>query len=308
MSPKFGIIRDLSMRFVMIKEKKNKQYYNNNDVINEINSSSERSSNLISSCSNIELPNYNYTPKYIQTYEKCNYLFREFDIEFNKLKEEQQKQIVPTFNETEAKLISENIQIITQKMTIKLQGCKNLTKELNTMLVPSSLDEHIKKNMYHNLLNRLADSSKSLQINEEIYLKKYQEINGIEVNNSIINSVENYSFETEQTNFNFNSNKDCIDSLNIFKVRNQNIDNILNIVNELHIIFEEVTNIVLYQGTILDRIDYNIYETRYNIRRGNRQLGKTEDNLKNGCVRRMNQILIIAILIMGIIIIFKHFI
>ena len=308
MSPKFGIIRDLSIRFVMIKEKKNKHYYNNNDVISEINSSSENSSNLISSYSNIELPNYNYTPKYIQTYEKCNYLFREFDTEFNKLKEEQQKQIVPTFNETEAKLIAQNIQIITQKMTIKLQECKNLTKELNTMLVPSSLDEHIKTNMHQNLLNRLAETSKSLQINEEIYLKKYQEINGIEVNNSIINSVENYSFETEQTNFNFNSNKDCMDSLNILKIRNQNIDNILNIVNELHIIFEEVANMVLHQGTIFDRIDYNIYETRYNIRRGNRQLGETEDNLKNGCVRRMNQILIIAILIMGIMILFKHFI
>ena len=307
MPPKFGIIRDLSMRFVIFKEKMNKRYNNNNDIINEINPNSERSLNLISSHNNIELPDYNYIPKYIQTYEKCNDLLKEFDIEFNKLKEEQQKQIIPTFDETETKLISQNIQIISQKMTEKLQKCKNLTKDLNTMLVSSNIDENIKINMYQNLLNRLAETSKSLQTNEEKYLKKYQEINGNEINNTIMNSIDHNSFETTQTNFNSNSNNNCAGGFNNLKARNQNLEDILNTVNELHSIFEDVANLIIYQGTILDRIDYNIYETRYNIRRGNRQLEEAEDSLKNGCLRKMNLILIIAILIMGIIILFKYF-
>ena len=62
---------------------------------------------------------------------------------------------------------------------------------------------------------------------------------------------------------------------------------------------------VLYHGTILDRIDYNTYQARYNIRRGNRELEETHENLKSGCLKRLNQILIFAIFIMSILFIFK---
>ena len=78
-------------------------------------------------------------------------------------------------------------------------------------------------------------------------------------------------------------------------------------VNELKKIFEEVSNMVIYQGTILDRIDYNTYQTRYNIRRGNREMEETHERLKSGCLRKLNQILIVAIFIMSILIIFKIF-
>ena len=64
---------------------------------------------------------------------------------------------------------------------------------------------------------------------------------------------------------------------------------------------------VIFQGTILDRIDYNIYESRYNIRRGNREMEETHERLKSGCLRKTNQILIICIFIMSILIIFKFF-
>ena len=64
---------------------------------------------------------------------------------------------------------------------------------------------------------------------------------------------------------------------------------------------------VIYQGTILDRIDYNTYQGRHHIRRGNRELVETHERLKSGCLRRLNQILIFAIFIMSILIIFKFF-
>lgn len=274
-----------------------KSYFNENN-------SDRFTSQLISSKDKIELQNLQ-SPRYMDMYEQCNNLLKDLEIEFNKLKEEQQKRIVPTFDETNTKLINQNIQMISDKMTQKLKKCKYLTKELKTLLANSSLDDNIKINMYQNLLNRLAEISREMQINEEKYLQKYQELNGYEESFFTINNSNNLdSIETLQSHaFNSNNKK----KIDISKERNKEIDQMVNTVNELKNIFQDVSNMVIFQGTILDRIDYNTYQGRYNIRRGNRELEESHERLKSGCLRRLNQILIIAIFIMSILIIFKFF-
>ena len=301
---KYGITRNLSIRFLMIREKLNINYGKDNNIrtyISENISNNRFTSKLISSNDKIELQNMN-NPKYMDIYEQCDNLLKDFDIEFNKLKEEQQKRIVPNFNEIESKLITQNIQMISTKMTQQLKKCKYLTKELKTLLANSDLDENVKINMYQNLLNRLAETSRALQINEEMQLQKYHEFNGVEDSFFNINNFD--SIETTQTQ-KFNS----IDAkkIDVNKDRNKEIDQIVKTVNDLKEIFQEVADMIIFQGTILDRIDYNIYESRHNIRRGNREMEETHERLKSGCLRRINQILIICIFIMSILIIFKFF-
>ena len=301
---KYGISRNLSLRYLTMLQKLNIHYNKENNskaLISEDISNNRYTSKLISSNDKIELTNIT-SPKYMQLYEECDNLLKEFDIEFNKLKEEQQKRIVPNFNETESKLITQNIQMISGKMTQQLKKCKNLTKELKIQLANSDLDENVKINMYQNLLNRLAETTRALQINEEMQLQKYQEFNGVE--DSFFN-INNYdSIETNQTQ-NFRS----IDTkkLDVNKERNKEIDQIVKTVNDLKEIFMDVSEMVISQGTILDRIDYNTYQTRHNIRRGNKEMEETHERLKSGCLRRINQILIGIIFIMAILIIFKFF-
>ena len=301
---KYGISRNLSFRYLTILQKLNIHYNKDNNskaLISEDISNNRYTSKLISSNDKIELQNVSM-PKYMQLYEECNNILIDFDIEFNKLKEEQQKRIVPNFNETESKLITQNIQMISSKMTQQLKKCKQLAKELKIQLSLSDLDENVKINMYQNLLNRLAETTRALQINEEMQLQKYQEFNGVE--DSFFN-LNNYdSIETNQTQ-NFKS----IDTkkLDVNKERNKEIDQIVKTVNELKEIFMDVSELVIAQGTILDRIDYNTYQTRHNIRRGNKEMEETHERLKSGCLRRINQILVLSIFIMAILIIFKFF-
>ena len=301
---KYGISRNLSMRYLMIREKLNINYSKENNIrtyISENISNNRYTSKLIQSNDKIELQNVN-NPKYMDIYEQCDNLLKDFDIEFNKLKEEQQKRIVPNFNETESKLITQNINMISTKMTQQLKKCKQLAKQLKTLLAESDLDENVKINMYQNLLNRLAETSRALQINEEMQLQKYQEFNGGEDSFFNINNFD--SIETTQTqNFKSTDTK----KVDISKERNKEIDQIVKTVNDLKEIFQEVAEMVISQGTILDRIDYNIYQGRHNIRRGNREMEETHERLKSGCLRRLNQILIICIFIMSILIIFKFF-
>ena len=301
---KYGISRNLSIRYLTMRQKLNIHYNKENNskaLISEDISNNRYTSKLISSNDKIELQNVS-SPKYMQLYDECNNILKDFEIEFNKLKEEQQKRIVPNFNETESKLIIQNIQMISSKMTQQLKKCKYLAKDLKIQLGNSDLDENVKINMYQNLLNRLAETTRALQINEEMQLQKYQEFNGVE--DSFFN-INNYdSIETNQTQ-NFKS----VDTkkLDMNKERSKEIDQIVKTVNELKEIFMDVSEMVIAQGTILDRIDYNTYQTRHNIRRGNKEMEETHERLKSGCLTRINQILILSIFIMAILIIFKFF-
>jgi t-SNARE complex subunit (syntaxin) len=311
---KYGIIRNLSIRYLMLREKLNVHYNQNNNThsyYNENYHNNKFTSHLISNQEKIELQNL-YGPRYMEIYDQCNNLLKDFEIDFNRLKEEQQKRIVPSFNEAESKLINQNIQMISDKMTKKLKKCKYLTKDLKSLYANSISDDNIKINMHQNLLSRLADASRAMQINEELYLKKYQELNGFDesfcnINNINNNTINNFdSIETTQTQHNFFSNSSA-KKLDVVKERNKEIDQMVSTLNELKKIFEEASNMVILQGTILDRIDYNTYQARHQIRRGNRELEEAHERLKSGCVRKLNQILIFAIFIMSILIIFKFF-
>ena len=312
--PKYGITRNLSIRYLMIREKLNVNYNQNNNSKSYFYDNSEHNdkftSQLISSKDRIELQNFN-TPKYMELYEQCNNLLKDFEIEFNKLKEEQQKRIVPNFNEAESKLINQNIQMISEKITQKLKKCKYLTKELKTLITNSDVDDNVKINMYQGLLNRLAQTTRDLQINEELYLQKFQELNSFDEslfsnNNNIINTNYYDSIETIQTQ-NFLSISNTAKKLDLGKERNKELDQMITTINDLKKLYEEVSNMIIYHGTILDRIDYNIYQSRYHVRKGNKELEEAHERLKSGCIRRLNQILIIAIFIMSILIIFKFF-
>ena len=313
--PKYGITRNLSIRYLMIRGKLNVNYNQNNNSKSYFYDNSEHNdkftSQLISSKDRIELQNFN-TPKYMELYEQCNNLLKDFEIEFNKLKEEQQKRIVPNFNEAESKLINQNIQMISEKITQKLKKCKYLTKELKTLITNSDVDDNVKINMYQGLLNRLAQTTRDLQINEELYLQKFQELNSFDEslfsnnNNNIINTNYYDSIETIQTQ-NFLSISNTAKKLDLGKERNKELDQMITTINDLKKLYEEVSNMIIYNGTILDRIDYNIYQSRYHVRKGNKELEEAHERLKSGCIRRLNQILIIAIFIMSILIIFKFF-
>ena len=52
------------------------------------------------------------------------------------------------------------------------------------------------------------------------------------------------------------------------------INQLVDTMNELGDIFKQLNNLVIEQGNILDRIDYNIEQTLENTKKANKQLKK----------------------------------
>lgn len=56
--------------------------------------------------------------------------------------------------------------------------------------------------------------------------------------------------------------------------REEAIRQIARSINELASIFKDLSVLVIEQGTILDRIDYNLEQTEHNVERAISELGK----------------------------------
>jgi syntaxin 16 len=88
--------------------------------------------------------------------------------------------------------------------------------------------------------------------------------------------------------------------------RDQEISKIAQSIEELGAIFKELAVLVIDQGTILDRIDYNMEAVVEHTKTGIKQLEKAEKSQKNARPMRCIVCLSITIFVLLIILMLKH--
>ena len=71
-------------------------------------------------------------------------------------------------------------------------------------------------------------------------------------------------------------------------------------------LFKDLSNLVIEQGTILDRIDYNVLEAKTNVQKGNVELQKTLKREKSWRARGCISCLATGILVNVVLLYMKH--
>lgn len=89
-------------------------------------------------------------------------------------------------------------------------------------------------------------------------------------------------------------------------MRNAEIVKIAKSIEELAQIFRELAVLVIDQGTILDRIDYNMENAVEHAKEGMKQLEQAEDHQKSSMSVKCILVLVALIIIMVSILIWKH--
>ena len=194
-------------------------------------------------------------------------------------------------------------------MTLDLKECQKILKEIINDKKDEETDLNnlngssfqIKQNMKQNILTKLNEFTKKFKLNQELYNNKFQD----------------FVFDEEQANKSFSANKIEDKNKNDFlstqenhdylRKRDEDLTNLLNSINELAQIFKDMQALVMEQGTILDRIDYNIDIASSNITSGKKSISKADKHLKNNCFRNVIIILIVIIFIEALLLIFKIF-
>ena len=227
------------------------------------------------------------------------------------MQEKQQQRLIPKFDDQENKKLNKSIKEISTEMTQELKQCQNILKEiindkedlndLNNFGELNATNVQIKQNMKQNIITKLNDFTKKFKLNQELYNNKFQDF-------VIDEEMANKSFsirKNEEKNSNdFLSTQENNDQL---RRRDEDLTNLLKSVNDLAQIFKDMQTLVMEQGTILDRIDYNIDIASSNISQGKKNITKADKHMKNNCFRNVIIILIVIIFIEALLLVLKIF-
>lgn len=88
--------------------------------------------------------------------------------------------------------------------------------------------------------------------------------------------------------------------------REREIQQVLGSVNDLAQIMKDLSALVIDQGTIVDRIDYNIQNVSTSVEEGYKQLQKAERTQREGAMVKCATILLILCIIMIVLLVLKN--
>ena len=125
--------------------------------------------------------------------------------------------------------------------------------------------------MSQNIVEELNDFSKKFKLNQELYSQKSKEFIGDEDNSNNFDNNEDNGFrensgDSVTDNFLLTEEQD-----NELVRRDKELSNILRGVNTLTEMFKDFQVVVSEQGSILDRIDYNIEVSADNVMKGKKK-------------------------------------
>ncbi|KAI8555597.1 hypothetical protein RHMOL_Rhmol05G0185200 [Rhododendron molle] len=191
------------------------------------------------------------------------------------------KALMPSFGD--GKEDQRRIEALTQEITGLL---KKSEKRLQRLSVGGpSEDSNIRKNVQRSLATDLQSLSMELRKKQSTYLKRLQ-----------LQKEGPDGVDLEMNLNGTNSRREDSDDLDDFVVES---------VNELAQIMKDLSVLVIDQGTIIDRIDYNIENVVASVEEGFKQLQKAERSQKQGGMVTCATVLIIMCFIMLVLLILK---
>ena len=201
---------------------------------------------------------------------------------------------MPKFDEEENKTLNKSINSTVSVITDKIHECENSITALSLEKTNDDMQAQLKDNMKLYLITQFSEFTRHFKYNQEIYIRKYNELGGGEdLDKKDINEIqnENYLLKTEKVNH--------------LKRRDTELGELLNSMNNLTSTFRDLKNLVMEQGTVLDRIDYNIDIAAINTAKGKQHLMKASELQKKSCFRNAMLVLVLIIFIESVILIMK---
>jgi len=225
-----------------------------------------------------------------------------------KLDKLHQKHVLPGFDDKTAE--EGEIERLTTEITAKFHQCGNAIKRMERLAKQDGTMSQAEKNMSMNIRISLAakvqEASTAFRRKQSAYLKKLrslQDTSGpIERANSpsipsFLRDEEadvSYSQSALQQSATLTSNNATINQ------REREITDIAKGIIELADIFKELQTMVIDQGTMLDRIDYNIENMTLHVKGAEKELVQASKTQRNTTKRKI--ILLLILIIVGVII------
>lgn len=201
------------------------------------------------------------------------------------------------------------IEVLTQEITDLLKRSEKRLKKLSAS--GPSEDSNVRKNVQRSLATDLQNLSMELRKKQSTYLKRLQQQK---------EGQDGMDFEMKLTGNKFRHEDDDFSDVGFSEYqmsklkkseaftaeREREISQVVESVNDLAQIMKDLSVLVIDQGTIVDRIDYNIQNVTSSVEEGLKQLQKAERTQRKGGMVMCATVLIIMCFIMLVLLILKE--
>ncbi|KAF7879830.1 uncharacterized protein EAF02_008000 [Botrytis sinoallii] len=242
-----------------------------------------------------------------------------------KLEKLHQKHVLPGFDDEEVKKKEEReIELLTQQITKGFHDCQRSIQRVEQIVRDSRHqggiskgEETMARNIQISLASRVQEASAGFRKKQSTYLKKLRGLGGMNapiertstplysnyIDPSIMESDADKSFS--QATLQQTSQKQLTSNDAAIMQREREINDIAQGIIELADIFKELQTMIIDQGTMLDRIDYNVERMAVDVKAANVELKAASGYQRKGTKRRIILLLILLVVGMFILLLVK---
>ncbi|KAJ3681623.1 hypothetical protein LUZ60_014196 [Juncus effusus] len=222
-----------------------------------------------------------------------------------------ERALMPSFGD--GKEEQHSIEELTHEITNLLK--KSEKKLMSLSSNSHSEDSNVRKNVQRSLASDLQNLSMEFRKKQNNYLKRLKQQKegqdgGSDFGINLNGNRSKYEDDDEFVDVGFNDRQmSQLKQSEAFTVeREREITQVVESVGELAQIMKDLSILVIDQGTIIDRIDYNIQNVAASVEDGYKQLQKAERTQKKGGMVMCATVLVIMCLVMIVLLILKEII
>ncbi|KAJ1929488.1 Integral membrane protein SED5 [Tieghemiomyces parasiticus] len=216
------------------------------------------------------------------------------------------KHLLPGFDDRREE--EEAIEDMTDSITKKFRECQELVRHI-VSAESDGQDAAVGRNIRTSMASKLQTLSTDFRKSQSIYLDKMRSLRSRNQNLFSVDASSTVDASQERS-FNFDLTDEQIatmkDNDTTITEREREIEEIAKSISTVAEIFKEMQTMVIDQGTLLDRIDYNVEQVVVHVVKANEELDEGNRIQKKGTSQKFVIILLVIIAILIVTLILKH--
>lgn len=256
-------------------------------------------------------------PRWVDVGDEVTELLADIAQKSARLDKMHSKHVLPGFDDDHIRREEEGeIERLTQEMTRGFHACQRSIQKIEAMVRQSrqqgpgvsQAEETMARNIQVSLASRVQEASAEFRKKQSAYLKKLRGISGMASpfersgtpqitfsDPSLVESDADKSFS--QSTLRQTSQKQLTSNDTAIMQREREIEDIAKGIIELADIFRDLQTMVIDQGTMLDRIDYNVERMAVDVKAADKELTVASGYQRRSAKRKI--ILLLVLLVVG---------